>query len=327
MIESKDIVIGIDGGGTHTRVMVSDLSGNVLAYVEKGAASFHKDIQAKQNVKQAILEALLAAEREIGHVRAIAAGIAGYDSEADLEWVEQLTEIDGLACPRWHVNDAAVAHYGALMAQPGIVVISGTGSIIFGVTEEGRYIRNYDFHHYAASAARFIAYDAAFEALAGFTDETDSGLVHSMLEHWQADSLNQFNAIARSGFARDRRERDRMFGQFAPVITEAAVRGSSLAKRVCDRAIQQIMVGIHLLAASFSGDVVRVAFIGSVAKSEYFNNQLSGQLISGNHKHFQIVQPLFSPVTGAILFAMNRLNINIDEAVVGNLRKHRCTLP
>src|SRR5947209_5935704 len=156
MFMSQDIVVGIDGGGTHTRVMVMDFFGNVLSYVEKGSASLHKDLHAKQNVHQALTEALTVAQRDLHQVRGVAAGIAGYDSESDLDWVETLTDMEGLSCPRWHVNDAVVAHYGALMARPGIVAISGTGSIILARTEDGHYLRNYDFRHYAASAARFI---------------------------------------------------------------------------------------------------------------------------------------------------------------------------
>lgn len=321
MFETDDIVIGIDGGGTHTRVMVSDLSGNVRSYMEKGSASFHKDLMARENVNQAILEALAAAGRELHHIRGIAAGIAGYDTESDLEWVRSLTEIDGLICPKWHFNDAVAAHYGALLTKPGIVAISGTGSIILAVTEDGQYIRNYDFHHYASSAARFIAYDAAYEVLAGTADETDLELVQRMLNHWEVDTLAEFSIKAKNGFLEDRRERDRRFGQFTPAITEAAWRGSSLARRVCDKAIQQIKIGIELLAASFNDDVVSVTFIGSVINSLYFKMELGKHLSVGNNKQYTVVSPHFSPVTGSILFAINQLNNAIQEDVIANLEK------
>jgi len=155
------LIIGIDGGGSNTRVAVVELSGRVLAYIEHGAAaSQDKDRNAADNVRAAIREALAMAGAAPEEVRGLAAGIAGYDTEEDREWVESLTEAEGLACPRWHVNDAVVAHYGALTARPGIVAVSGTGSILFAINEAGRQIRNYDYHHYAASAARFLAYDA-----------------------------------------------------------------------------------------------------------------------------------------------------------------------
>nr|WP_090981056.1 BadF/BadG/BcrA/BcrD ATPase family protein [Paenibacillus sp. CF384] len=319
---ANDILIGIDGGGTNTRVLVCDLMGNVLAYCEKGAASLHKDALAVQNVHNAITEALALANKERHQVAGTAAGIAGYDAASDLEWVIPLTDIPGLSGPRWHVNDAVVAHYGALLAKPGIVVIAGTGSIIVAITEDGRFIRNYDFHHYAASAARFLAYDAAYEMLAGHTDESDEELMKSMLQHWHVQSAAEFSELARSGFIDDRQERDKKFGQFAPTITEAAEQGSSLAIRVCDRAMNQIKVGIELLAASFSSDTVEVTLIGSVANSPYFSHTLSGMLLNGSNRRYHLVEPTLPPVAGAVLYAMNQLQIPITPDIIHNLQKN-----
>jgi len=36
------IFLGIDGGGTHTRVVAVNMYGNVLSYVESGASSLNK---------------------------------------------------------------------------------------------------------------------------------------------------------------------------------------------------------------------------------------------------------------------------------------------
>ncbi|MFC5528816.1 BadF/BadG/BcrA/BcrD ATPase family protein [Cohnella yongneupensis] len=320
---SEDVIIGIDGGGTRTRVMVCDLLGNVLAYCEKGSASVYRDRNASHNVQGAIAEALELAGKERHHVRGVGAGIAGYDSESDLEWIVPLTELPGLACPKWHVNDAIVAHYGAHLANPGIIVISGTGSIVVGINENGQYLRNYDFHHYAASAARFIAYDAVFEVLAGNTDETDESLVQSMLRHWGVQSLSDLFELARQGFTEERQQRDKLFGRFAPTVTEAAEHGSSLAIKVCNRAISQIKVGIELLAASFANDTVDVAFIGSVINSAYFARTVSETLLQGNNRRYNVVQPKLPPVAGGVLYAMNRLTLPITDGIVSNIQKSR----
>ncbi|GGG72935.1 N-acetylglucosamine kinase [Paenibacillus radicis (ex Gao et al. 2016)] len=322
-MNANGIVIGIDGGGTHTRAMTVDFAGNVLSYVEKGAASLYKDLHAKQNVHQAIQEAITAAGKTFGDVRGIAAGIAGYDSPEDLEWIEPLTAIDGLeTANRWHLNDAAVAHYGALEANPGIVIISGTGSIIFAITEEGRQLRNYDFHHYAASAARFIAYDTTYELLAGKADATDEALVQSLLQHWQVASLKQLHELGTAGFIAEKRERNRKFGDFAPFVTKAASQGSRTARRVLDRAIEQIQVGVEMLAATFKGEHVDVAFIGSVINSEYVRQQLSQRLSNlGSNKSYCVVTPTFSPVAGAALYALQQLGTPSSPAIVHNLQQ------
>ncbi|MDQ0113396.1 BadF/BadG/BcrA/BcrD ATPase family protein [Paenibacillus harenae] len=314
MTTIREVVIGIDGGGTYTRVAVADLAGNMLAsIVAEGAASIHKDLAAATNVRQAIASAIADAGVAPSQVRGIAAGIAGYDSPADLEWVKQLTDVPGLNCPKWHVNDTVAAHYGALMARPGIIAIAGTGSNIFAITESGQAISNYSFHHYAASAARFIAYDAVYEALAGNTDATDSELLGTMLRHFDCSSLDELALLARNGFEEDARERNRIFGQFAPSLTEAAEGGSSLAILVCNRAIDQMIVGIELLARSFDRGTIPVSFIGSVANSPYFFRALGEKLAHGRNRTYNVAAPMLPPVAGAVLLALSKLGIEFDE--------------
>lgn len=321
MAAESEAIIGIDGGGTYTRVVVSDLSGRVLAYCEKGGASIYRNAAAAQNVRAAIAEALDHAGISALQVAGMAAGIAGYDEPSDLEWVTALTDVPELPCPKWHVNDAWIAHYGALLAKPGIIVISGTGSIIVGITEQERYLRNYDYHHYAASAARFIAYDAVFEVLAGNTDESDASFVENILKYWNATSLSELSAMAQYGFAPDKQNCDKRFGLLAPLVTEAAGLGSSAAIRVCDRAVHQIKVGIELLASAFSDDRVQVAFIGGVANSSYIYSTLCESLKRGNNKQFTVTKPVLPPAAGAVLYAMNRLKLPVSDEVVRSLQQ------
>jgi glucosamine kinase len=322
MLEDQEVVIGVDGGGTHTRVMVSSLDGRVLSYVESGAAWVHKDLQATHNVKQGILEALQKAGRTLGDVRGLAAGIAGYDSAEDLEWVEALTAVEGLNCPKWHYNDAVAAHYGALLTKPGIVALSGTGSIIMALKEDGQCLRNYDFHHYTGSGARFLAYDAVYEVLAGHSDGTDQELIGDILRHWDASTVQELWQLGQKGFIQDRRDRDRKFEQFAPFITEAASKGSSLARRVSDKAIYQLKVGIGLVAPFVAGETVLVSFIGSVINSRYFTEKLSALLMQASNQMYTIVEPRFTPVTGSVLYAISRVTGHgIQEDLIHNLDK------
>lgn len=316
------IVVGIDGGGTYTRVMVADTEGRILSYVEKGASSLNKDLQARENVYQALAQALQESEKDVSDVAALTAGIAGLDSKDDLNWVGPLTDFPGLTCIKQHVNDAVVAHSGALLSEPGIIVISGTGSIIFAVTEDGEQIRNYDLHQYAASAARFLAYDATYEVLAGNTQENDQKLVQSILKFWAVPSVHELSMLALKGFITDRRERDRRFAELAPTITECAIQRCTLAQTVCNRAVHEIMVGVEILASYFSEPEVKVAFIGSVVNSEYFRQQLASRMNEGNNKRYCIVSPAYSPAAGAVLMALKQIGITVTRQLLQNLALH-----
>lgn len=255
----REVVIGIDGGGTNTRVMVCDLQGNELAYSKGGCASKYKDEKASDHVKATIEDALAKAGRVSTDVVMLVAGIAGYESEADNAWITPFTDLPGLDCTKLHLNNSDIAHAGALQNRPGIIAIAGTGTMIMGINEHGKRIRNLDYHQYAYSAARHLAYDAVYEVLAGHQDDSNKTLITGMLQYWQASSLEQLQELARQGFHPDKMKRDQRFGQIAPQVTRAAEQGSSVAKRVCNRAAEQLRLGIELVGTNFAQQNIDVA--------------------------------------------------------------------
>ncbi|KOR89123.1 N-acetylglucosamine kinase [Paenibacillus solani] len=318
----EEVVIGIDGGGSNTRVMVSDLNGNVLAYAVGGASSIHKDSHAHENVQQTIRSSLAMAGCELNQVKGLYAGIAGYESEQDMEWVARLTEIEGLDCPKWYVNDSVVAHAGAFMGKPGIVVVSGTGSMILGITEQEIPIRNVDFHHYAASAARFLSYEAVYQLLAGMIDPSDETLVGQIQSFWDVENMEQLRMLALTGFIKDRQERDKKFGEMAPLVTSAAEAGSRLARNVCDEAVKQIMIGVEILGSYFQSDRIAVTGIGSVINCPYMTTELRVCLNSSPNKQYEFVTPQLSAAAGAILLAFRNLGTDVNEHMIELMRRH-----
>jgi N-acetylglucosamine kinase-like BadF-type ATPase len=71
---ARQIVIGIDGGGTYTRACAADLQGNVLAQVQVGGANPSKNPDAEQNIRFAISECLHIAEAAMPQVAALVVG-------------------------------------------------------------------------------------------------------------------------------------------------------------------------------------------------------------------------------------------------------------
>lgn len=301
------VVLGIDGGGTHTRVAVVDIKGLLLSHVDwQGASSFHKDKRAAENVQNAIAAALEKAAVTSADVAGIVAGIAGLDSEDDLEWAKTLTDFPGLSssCPVRHVNDAVVAQNAAFLGKPGIIAISGTGSNIFCIEETRRQISNYDFHHYARTAARFLAYDAVYKIIAGETDSSDTALTEAVFAHL---GVNDISALARMGiigFVEDDRERAKLLGDFGPAVTRAAVEGSNLAKGICDRAAADIVIGIRLLGACFASARISVALIRSVANSPPIRDGIAEALTAPSNKDYRLQEPALPAVLGAALMAL-----------------------
>lgn len=318
----ENVVVGIDGGGTYTRVAVADPMGKLLSYVKyQGGASFYKNANAAENVGAAIRKALDEARCRPESILEIAAGIAGYDDESDLEWVWKLIDIPGLHCTPRYVNDAVIAHRGALLGASGIVAIAGTGSIGFGITETGRQIRNYDFHHYAETAARHLAYNLVYEVIAGETDDTDEELLRQVFAHFGAADLRELAERGSQGFAKDNIERKKLFGDLAPRITQAARQGSRLAQRVCHKAAEEIVTEIKLVGACFGEDPIRVAIIGSVGNSPYIYDTIQELLVSGGAHAYELTDCALPPVLGAVILALQGQGISINETIQQNLKR------
>jgi len=306
-----EVLMGIDGGGTHTRAAITDTKGTLLAHVKRqGGAFLYKDANAEENVRRAVLAAVEEAGCGLGDVAALAAGIAGYDKEKDLRWVRNLTKIEGLRCPIQHVNDAVVAHRGALLFKPGIVAIAGTGSIITGITEKGKLLRNYDFRQYANSSAYHLTRGCVERILAGETDDTN--FTCELLRYFGAEDVDALKALHKKDFGMDYAQMSRLFGDFAPEVTRAAVDGSRIPAQVCARAAAETVEGIRLLGKFFSSAPVPVALVGSAANSAFMQNAIAELLREERNAKFTLVEATLPPALGAVLMAAQLAKIEIE---------------
>ena len=136
----KEFLIGLDGGGTQTRVAVASAEGIVTGRGQAGAcnlAAVSLD-DALLAARGAAADALREASVDATDVRAICAGVAGTSFEA-----RRLGFAAGLlaAFPNAQISvvpDYAIALTGATEGGPGVIVIAGTGSAAYGENAAGK---------------------------------------------------------------------------------------------------------------------------------------------------------------------------------------------
>lgn len=120
------LVLGIDAGGTSIRIRCADEKGSLVLDLE-GAASTDLGPDGVKN---------LLSQKEIARqdVRNVYAGVAGLSRQGmQARWASELGDL----FPKATVNlvpDYLIAFYGAI-TEFGILVIAGTGSVIYGETQ------------------------------------------------------------------------------------------------------------------------------------------------------------------------------------------------
>jgi glucosamine kinase len=127
-------LLGVDGGATKTLAGVLDLAEHAL-HLAHGGPSNEDAIGAGAAVRTLLDTAEQAIERAgIGHGQLAGAVLAVAGTDTDAVAAEVAAER-----PEWIVvNDVVGAWATATGAGPGVGVISGTGSNVFGVGRDGR---------------------------------------------------------------------------------------------------------------------------------------------------------------------------------------------
>ena len=124
-------VLGIDAGGTKTVCHLADEHGTLIAEARAGGANLQAagELQVEKVLHDVMAEAIGA--REIAPA-AICLGIAGVDRPEDSLVVSGIMRRIGAHARTVVVNDALVALEAGVPGRPGVVIISGTGSIAYG---------------------------------------------------------------------------------------------------------------------------------------------------------------------------------------------------
>lgn len=302
------VVLGIDIGGTYTRVMAVDLTGKVR--------SFKRTVGIK-SIEKTVLKVIGETGSKLKDVVSVAAGLKGLNSSKDQEWAERLIEIPGLTCPRILVNDTVVAHTGAFGKQPGITVVGGTGSNLLGVIEKGKHIFIQEFWYSPFAGGYDLGLDITLRIIAGKAQKADQELVEKVLAHWNVSNITGLRDL----FLK-RRIDGNIPGTLAPFITDAAKRGIPLACDVCNDAIDRLLIAVQLLGSCFKSESVSVALTGSVLQSVYMNERVKLRLKKLKNKDYDIIEPTFSPVAGAVIMAFESIGIIPDEKILKRLRRH-----
>jgi len=237
-------VVGIDAGGTKTVGLLADDEGRLLAEARAGGANLHTHGELEvEKVFDSVLEELTRGEA----VDALCLGIAGVDRPEDEAVVRAILRRLGHRERVRVVNDATIALVAGAPERYGIVVLSGTGSIAYGVDRAGRSARSGGLG--AILADEGSSYWLGHGALVAAVRAADgrgpaTGLSDSVLADLGAASVSDLVPLVypAPGMPRHR------IAALAPLVERAAARGDAVACDLLDQAARELALAGRAVA-------------------------------------------------------------------------------
>lgn len=140
----SEIVIGVDGGGSKTRVMVGTADGEELAAIDgPGSAISLKGAEHSAAVIAELVARALGEIAQPGAVfpRILYCGVSGTGREEASRALHAALDKQELAEEVIIDSDGMIAYYDAFEDRAGILLVAGTGSIAYARSPSGTVVR------------------------------------------------------------------------------------------------------------------------------------------------------------------------------------------
>ena len=256
-----DYFLGIDGGGSQTTFLLGDET-SVLASVQAAGSNPTRvgEEQTCSALQQGIDEICRQCGLKPAQIVALCAGIAGAARDEVRQTIAHALS-KSVAGQVAVVGDMVIAHEAALGGAPGVIVLSGTGSMAYGLHHSGSTARagGWGFAISDEGSGHWIG----VQAVAAVTRALDSGnsteLTNRILALWQLDSYDELIAHANASPAPK-------FSALFDVVLSAAEAGDSYAHHILVQAGSELarLAEIVFRRLWQSDDIVSFALAGGV---------------------------------------------------------------
>ena len=261
------IVVGVDGGGTKTRVLVADETGKTIAEAD-GPASAVRPGQAEHSatvIAETVRRALGEAELGLIVPRVLCVGVAGVGREPERQALWQALAARELADEVVVHPDATIALDDAFSDGVGVLLIAGTGSVAFGRGPTGTVARcggwgpNIGDEGSGAWIGR-----RALSVVTAASDgrEPETALTGAILTAAQVNDVNDLIAWAASATPA-------ALATLAPAVISEADAGDLRANAILSMSAEELVLHVRALARQLFMDeraAVPVALTGGLLK-------------------------------------------------------------
>ena len=289
MNKSSIELLAVDGGGTKTRAVFVEADGTILGEGNAGASNYH--VVGVEGAKKALVEAVLAAFKDAGieasnavNVEKAVFALAGIDTANDEKEVEGVVQrvVKALSIEIGSLlveNDCLSALLGVTQNKAGILLIAGTGSIVFAHDGNNRIVRSGGWGHRVGDegSGYWIGKQAICSVLKMQDGRGEETLLSKLiLEKFKFKKIEDlYNWTYSDSYSIDD------VGALAAVVDEAFRLGDAVSKRILDTAVDELLLLIKsaIEKADIQQDEFDLIFQGGVFhNNHYIKNQVSQRI-------------------------------------------------
>ncbi|MBI5403164.1 MAG: hypothetical protein HY959_07165 [Ignavibacteriae bacterium] len=301
-MDKNKFFIGIDSGGTKGEMLVSETSGKILLRKIYKPLHYSADgmIKTASCTAKVVRSGLREYKLDLKDCKGICIGYAGARYTSDKTALKKklfsLLGIRNIIVE----SDSAAALYGAFKGRDGLILICGTGSILFGLHNKipiriggwGRIIGDHGSGYEIGKAAiRHAAseYDR---------NKKPGKLTREIEKRFSINRKNLLNHIYRKNFE---------LQSLAPLVLKLAESGDRDSMRIIKETADNLLMHIEIFSSISKKRKTDLALTGSIIEND---NILSRLLRSRIKKSFgskiNLINKIHTPAEGAVLLAKHK---------------------
>ena len=301
------IVIGVDGGGSRTRVLVADEQGREIVSVEgEGSAVRPGEAERSADIIAALVRDALASS-DMNHVtpKVVCVGVAGVGRDPERQALWQALASRDVAEEVVVHADATVALDDAFGEGPGVLLVSGTGSVAFGRGPSGQSARCGGWGPVCGDegSGQWVGRRALSVVTAAADGrEPETALVGAVLTAAQVNDPQELVAWAAQATPAQ-------LASLAPVVSSVAEAGDLRANAILSLAVEELVLHVRTLSRQLFGDeraATPVALAGGMLTKgttlrKRFEHRLKSA-VPGAQLHTGEVEPARGAVRSALRY-------------------------
>jgi len=285
-------VIGIEGGGTKSRAAALSLNRKVLGRARGGGMNLQNT--PEERLRETLTHLVERFRTRLGSPAGLCAGLAGCD------WIQDKQKLKGLlkelfpGTPVIAESDARVALYGSFEEEPGILVISGTGSVAIGQDSQGKVARAGGWGYLLGDegSGYSVGREALRACLFGRKTKLES-LVRKALKVKKTEQVIPW--------IHAQEDVPKTLAWLAPLVFQAASRKDPAALEIVEAAASELCDLCFDTAERLNLDRPKVVFGGGLLTR---STPLARRLREHLAERFLLVRPRNDPAKGAALLAL-----------------------